>query len=66
VRRVSLTDSGRAAIEAGRRHRTGLGAELAERLGPRRVEAARRLLADVAAEHGADAAVRSRRVGSPR
>ena len=65
VRSVSLTDRGRAAIEAGRRHRAALEAELAEQLGPRRVEAARRVLADVAAELGAEAAVRGRRVRPP-
>ena len=66
VRRVSLTERGRAAIEAGRRHRAALQAELAGKLGPRRAEAARRLLADVAAELGAGAAVRGRRVRPPR
>jgi DNA-binding MarR family transcriptional regulator len=66
VRSVSLTARGRAAIEAGRRHRAALEAELAERLGPRRVESARRLLADVGGALGADAAVRGRRVRAPR
>src|SRR5215211_4776931 len=62
VREISLTGRGRAAIEAGRRHRAGLQAELAERLGPRRVEAARRLLVEAAAALGAEPAVRGRRV----
>ena len=66
VRNVSLTERGRAAIEAGRRHRGALEAELASRLGPRRAEAARRLLAEISAELGADAAVRGRRVRPPR
>jgi DNA-binding MarR family transcriptional regulator len=66
VRKVSLTERGRAAIEAGRRHRAALEAELAGTLGPRRVEAARRLLADAAAALGAEAAVRGRRVRPPR
>lgn len=66
VRSVSLTDRGRAAIEAGRRHRAALEDELAERLGPRRVEAARRLLAEAGEALGADAAVRGRRVRPPR
>ena len=65
VRSVSLTDRGRAAIEAGRRHRTALEGELAERLGPRRVEAARRLLAEAGAALGAEATVRGRRVRPP-
>ena len=66
VRHVSLTERGRAAIEAGRRHRAALEAELAEKLGARRAEAARRLLADVAAELGSTSAVRGRRVRPPR
>ena len=66
VRHVSLTGRGRAAIEAGRRHRAALEAELAEKLGARRAEGARRLLADVAAELGSTAAVRGRRVRPPR
>ena len=66
VRNVSLTERGRAAIEAGRRHRTALEAELAARLGPRRAEAARKLLAEISADLGADAAVRGRRVRPPR
>ena len=65
MRHVSLTARGRAAIEAGRRHRAALQAELAYKLGPRRAEAARRLLADVAAELGASPAVRGRRVRPP-
>jgi DNA-binding MarR family transcriptional regulator len=66
VRHVSLTGRGRAAIEAGRRHRAALQDELATKLGPKRAEGARRLLADVAAELGAGAAVRGRRVRPPR
>jgi DNA-binding MarR family transcriptional regulator len=66
VRHVSLTGRGRAAIEAGRRHRAALEAELAGSLGPRRVEAARRLLGEVAAGLGAETAVRGRRVRPPR
>ena len=67
VRHVSLTerglrgDRGRAAATAPR-----CEAELAHKLGPRRAEGARRLLADVAAELGAGAAVRGRRVRPPR
>lgn len=66
VRTVALTARGRAAIEAGRRHRAALEAELAGALGPRRVKAARRLLADAAAELGTGASVRGRRVRPPR
>jgi len=66
ARLVALTARGRAAIEGARRHRAALVAELSERLGPRRVEAASRLLGDVVAELGADVAVRGRRVRAPR
>jgi len=66
ARRVALTDRGDAAIAGGRRHRAAIDAELAERLGPRRVEGARRLLIDVVRDLGADAAVRRRRVRPPR
>ena len=66
VRHVSLTGRGRAAIESGRRHRAALQDELASKLGRRRAEGARRLLAEVAAELGASPAVRGRRVRPPR
>ena len=66
VRHVSLTARGRAAIESGRHHRAALQDELASKLGPRRAEGARRLLAEVAAELGASPAVRGRRVRPPR
>jgi DNA-binding MarR family transcriptional regulator len=65
ARRVALTERGRAVIEAGRRHRAALESELAERLGPRRVEAARRLLLDAVAALGGEPAVRGRRVRMP-
>ena len=52
-------------LEGARSHRAELVAELGERLGPRRVEAANRLLHDVVAELGADTAVRGRRVLPP-
>jgi DNA-binding MarR family transcriptional regulator len=65
ARRVTLTARGEAAIEGGRRHRAAIDAELGDRLGPRRVEAARRVLVDVVRDLGADAAVRGRRVRPP-
>jgi DNA-binding MarR family transcriptional regulator len=65
ARLVALTDRGNAAIEDGRRHREAFVAELGERLGPRRVEAARRLLVDVVRDLGAEGAVRGRRVRPP-
>jgi DNA-binding MarR family transcriptional regulator len=65
ARRVALTDRGEAAIAGGRRHRAAIESELAGRLGPPRVEAARRLLVDVVRDLGADAAVRGRRVRMP-
>jgi DNA-binding MarR family transcriptional regulator len=66
ARRVALTERGEAAIAGGRRHRAAIEAELAERLGPRRVDSARRLLVDVVDDLGAGAAVRARRVRPPR
>jgi DNA-binding MarR family transcriptional regulator len=65
-RLVALTTRGEELIEAGRRHRAALQEELAERLGPRRVESARRLLLDVVDALGATDAVRRRRVRPPR
>jgi DNA-binding MarR family transcriptional regulator len=65
ARRVALTTRGQGAIEAAREHRAAISSELAARLGPRRVEGARRLLLDVIADLGADTAVRSRRVRPP-
>lgn len=65
ARRVALTARGEHAIEAGRRHRAALEAELAEQLGPRRVEAARRTLVDALHLLGGSAAVRGRRVRPP-
>jgi DNA-binding MarR family transcriptional regulator len=65
ARRVALTARGEGAIEAARVHRAAISAELAERLGPRRVEGARRVLLDVIAGLGADTAVRNRRVRPP-
>jgi DNA-binding MarR family transcriptional regulator len=66
ARRVALTSRGDAAIEAARRHRAALQTELSERLGPRRVDGARRVLLDAVHALGADAAVRARRVRPPR
>jgi DNA-binding MarR family transcriptional regulator len=66
AKRVALTARGRAAIEAGRVHRAAIEAELAERLGPQRVDAARQLLNEAVGELGAEAPVRGRRVLPPR
>jgi DNA-binding MarR family transcriptional regulator len=66
ARLAALTARGEAAITAARHHRAALDAELAQRLGPRRVEAARRLLVDVIEDLGAATAVRARRVRPPR
>jgi DNA-binding MarR family transcriptional regulator len=63
---VSLTPRGLAAIDGARRHRAAIEAELAQRLGPRRVESARRVLVDVVDALGAAPAVRGRRVRAPR
>ena len=65
VRLVGLTDRGRAAVEATREERVAVVAELRERLGPRRVDAATRVLREVLDVHGASAAVRARRVLPP-
>jgi DNA-binding MarR family transcriptional regulator len=65
VRRVGLTARGEEAIEAGRRHRAAIEAELADRLGARRLHAARRLLNEAVTALGADAPVRGRRVLPP-
>ena len=65
ARLVGLTDRGRGVIAAAREQRAALGGELAERLGERRVESARRLLLDVVADLGGEAAVRGRRVRPP-
>lgn len=65
VRLVSLTDRGRAAVAAAREERAAVEAELRERLGPRRVAAATRVLREALDLHGATAAVRARRVRPP-
>jgi DNA-binding MarR family transcriptional regulator len=65
VRLVALTDRGQAAVEAAREERAAVEAELRERLGPRRVTAATRVLREVLELHGAAAAVRTRRVRPP-
>jgi DNA-binding MarR family transcriptional regulator len=66
VRLVALTDRGRAAVEAARAARAEVVAELRERLGPRRVDAATRVLREIIEHHGADRAIRARRVRPPR
>jgi DNA-binding MarR family transcriptional regulator len=66
ARLVALTERGVAAVEGGRHHRAAVVAELAARLGPRRVETARRVLVDVVRELGGEGAVRGRRGRPPR
>ena len=66
TRCVALTSRGEAAVAAGRRHRAALDEELARRLGPRRVAAARRLLAETVEALGGGEHVRGRRVRPPR
>jgi DNA-binding MarR family transcriptional regulator len=65
ARHAALTARGDAAIAAGRRHRAALEAELAARLGPARIEEARRVLLDILEALGGAAAVRGRRVRPP-
>jgi DNA-binding MarR family transcriptional regulator len=64
VRRVALTDSGRAVLEAGRAIRAEINAELAAALGAERVEQAARTLKDALAARGAMSLVEARRVRS--
>jgi DNA-binding MarR family transcriptional regulator len=66
VRLVALTERGREAVEAARAARAEVVAELRARLGPRRVDAAARLLREVIELHGGGADVRARRVRPPR
>jgi DNA-binding MarR family transcriptional regulator len=65
VRRIALTERGRAAIEAARWARAALVDELRQRLGAERVAAAEALLRDVLRETGAESAIRARRVRLP-
>jgi DNA-binding MarR family transcriptional regulator len=65
VRLVALTDRGRAAVEAARDERAAVVADLRDRLGPRRVDAATRVLREVLDLRGATAAIRTRRVRPP-
>jgi len=65
VRLVRLAARGEAVVEAARAERDRVTTELAERLGPRRVEAARRVLVEVVRALGAESAVRGRRVRPP-
>src|SRR6185295_13655061 len=65
VRRVALTERGRAAIESARRARAEVVGELRDKLGPARVQAAEALLRDVLRAIGAEHAIRARRVRLP-
>jgi DNA-binding MarR family transcriptional regulator len=62
VRRVGLSEHGRAAVEAARRVRAELQAQLAQTLGAERIEQARRLLLDALGAVGGIGNVRARRV----
>jgi DNA-binding MarR family transcriptional regulator len=64
VRRVALTERGRAVLEAGRAIRAALNAELAEALGVERIQEAARTLKDALAARGAMSSVESRLVRS--
>jgi len=66
ARRAALTARGEQAIDAARRERAALEAELEAAHGAGRVAAARELLADVLAATGREEAVRGRRVRPPR
>ena len=65
VRRVSLTDRGRAAIEAARRIRAELAEEVTKRAGERSVRAARKALVVAIELAGGVEQVRGRRVRPP-
>lgn len=65
VRRVQLTEHGRAAIAVGRRIRVEREAELAARYGKRALAAARALLVSILEDTGGAEAVRGRRVPWP-
>ena len=62
VRRLALTERGRAAVQAGRDIRAALNAEIAAALGDERVEAAASTLREALEARGAMPAVRDRRV----
>jgi DNA-binding MarR family transcriptional regulator len=64
VRRLGLSPRGRAAIDAGRRVRAELNAELAAALGEDRLHTAARTLKDALAARGAMSEVQARRVRS--
>ncbi len=66
VRIVALTERGRGAIEATREARREVVDELRETLGPRRIDAATKLLGEVLEARGLSPAVRGRRVRPPR
>ena len=62
VRRLALSERGRAAVAAGRAARAAVADELAEALGPRRTATLRRALLDTLDAAGGLDAVRGRRV----
>jgi DNA-binding MarR family transcriptional regulator len=64
VRRIALTEAGRAVLEAGRSARAQLNAELADVLGEDRVAATAATLREALQARGAMPAVRARRVRS--
>jgi DNA-binding MarR family transcriptional regulator len=64
VRRIALTEAGRAVLEAGRSARAQVNAELADVLGEDRVAATAATLREALQARGAMPAVRARRVRS--
>ena len=65
VRRVALTDKGRAMLEATRATRAALNVELAEALGPERAQAAAATLKAALEARGAMELVQTRRLPPP-
>ncbi|TDW23289.1 MarR family winged helix-turn-helix transcriptional regulator [Kribbella kalugense] len=66
ARIVVLTDRGQAVIEAARKHRAALDAELRQTLGDAKVEKARLLMIDIINHLGASPSLRARAVRPPR
>lgn len=66
IRRIALSERGRAAVAAARSARAALDARLLEKLGPDAMNGARKALASLLEMTGGLEAARSRRVRAPR
>jgi DNA-binding MarR family transcriptional regulator len=65
VRRIALTDRGRAAIESARRARAEVVGELRASLGAERLASTEEFLRDVLRAVGAEGSIQARRVRFP-